>query len=215
MIGRLLVGTAAAVTLHSVAMAETTLDFGRLFDCAGARNQSYYTATYRAGGRDHQVEVWRDGDLRIKRRTDDAIETYLLRPPGSDEWTMSVLDLERHIRTDITRTNLLRIGHFTDWFAQAHALSRPRATYRLTVSKPLPGASPIATCAWYRLTERDRTTTICWSRQASLPLVIANADGAVVWRVTALDLRPLPRDTFTLDDRGFVRHDANGDIEPD
>jgi hypothetical protein len=191
------------------------LDFDRTFDGRDAGG-SHYEAVYRSGGREHRVEVWRDRDLRIARRTDDAVETHLSRRPGDVEWSMTVLDLKRKIRTDIDRTNLLRIGHYTDWFAQANSLSRPRGAYRLVALSAAPaGVSPIAACRWYELTQDDRSNRICWSAAQHVPLVIANGDGDIVWRVTRLTSGPVPARVFAIDDRGFVRNDANQDIQAD
>lgn len=202
--------------LARTACASPGLDFDRTFDAREDSRQSYYAATYRSGGQDHRLEVWRDGELRVRRRTDDAIETYVVRPPGAVEWTMTVLDLKRKIRTDVDRTNLLRIGHFTDWFAQAHSLSRPRGGYDLmTMKAGPPDANPIAACRWYRLTQEDRSMQICWSAAQRVPLVIADAQGTVVWRVTKLAPGPFAARVFSIDDRNFVRNDANADIQAD
>ena len=45
--------------------------------------------------------------------------------------------------------------------------------------------------------------------------MIVTADDAVVWRVTKLTSGPFPSDPFTIDDRGYVRNDANADIQSD
>ena len=73
-------------------------------------------ASYVVQGQAHRLEVWRDGDVHLKRRTDDRVEIVVLRPAGDTEWKMTVLDLKRRIRTDVDRTNLIRIGRFGDWF---------------------------------------------------------------------------------------------------
>lgn len=185
-------------------------------DPASRFGQSYYAATYRLAGREHHLEVWRDREVRVKRRTDDAIETYVVRRAGDVEWKMTVLDLRRKIRTDVARTNLMRIGHFTDWFAQAHSLSRPRGAYRLTaVDGGVAAIKPIAACRWYLLSQAERATKICWSSTQRVPLVITGADDEVVWRVTKLVSGPVDSKVFAIDDRGFVRNDANEDIQAD
>lgn len=203
--------------MSSLAFAATAgLDFDRTFGGPDDGRQSYYAATYQVDGHDHRMEVWRDGDRRITRRTDDTVETHLARRPDDTEWTMTVLDLRRKIRTDIDRTNLMRIGHFTDWFAQAHALSRPRGTYRLVPTVVAPeGKAPVAACRWYRLTEAGRTSRLCWSATNRVPLEIMDAQGRTVWRVTRLSAGPFPASVFAIDDRGLVHNDANQDIEAD
>lgn len=46
-------------------------------------------------------------------------------------------------------------------------------------------------------------------------MLVQSETGQVVWRVTALDRRAIPPDAFTVRDEGFVRNDANADIEGD
>ena len=215
--GVFVAGLVLAVTAAGAAPAPAEdLDFDRVFAAGRDDGQAYYAATYRLDGREHRIEVWRDGSQRIRRRTDDAVDTYLVRPVGQVEWTMSVLDRERKIRTDVDRTNLLRIGHFTDWFAQAHSLTRPRGPYRLTRSGAAPaGAAAIGPCRWYRLEQAGRSSEVCWSTSARVPLVIRSSEGEVVWRVTRLASGPFPAGVFAIDDRGFVHNDANRDIQAD
>src|SRR5213082_3426069 len=70
----------------------------------------HYEARFVAqGGGEHKLEAWREGETRIKRRTDDAVETYAVRRAGDAEYAMTVLDLRRNLATKIARTNLFRI----------------------------------------------------------------------------------------------------------
>jgi hypothetical protein len=49
-----------------------------------------------------------------------------------------------------------------------------------------------------------------------LPLVIwSEFKGAAVWRVTAVQRKPIADDIFQLHDTGFVRNDADEDIDND
>ena len=213
-----LVAAVAVPAFASTSRVAPSLDFDRTFAERDDGHQATWTAVYESGGADHTIQVWRDAETRLKRRTDDAIETYLTRAPGSVEWSMSVLDLKRKIRTDVDRTNLLRIGHMADWFSSAHALARPRGAYRLEAIAAPSGEQPIGACRWYALTQGARRTTICWSVQARVPLLIEDATAGalqVVWRVTKVATGPLPAGVFTIDDRGFVRNDADADIGTD
>ena len=209
---------AGLMAIAASALASTSppsLDFDRTFDTRDDGGQASWTAVYEAGGATHTMQVWRDAESRLKRRTDDTIETYLTRAPGDVEWSMAVLDLKRKIRTDVDRTNLLRIGHMADWFSSAHALVRPRGAYRLVATEAPAGVRPIASCRWYALTQADRRTTICWNAKARVPLLIEGDDDRPIWRVTKVATGPLPARVFTIDDRGFVRNDANADIAAD
>ena len=124
--------------------------------------------------------------------------------------------MKKRIHTRIDRTNLYRIGNFTDWFDLAHGLRHPMGEYRVAKAQAPEGApKAITACQWYDLTEDQRITHICWSAQSRIPLVIQAQDGAVVWRVAALDQKPIPAKTFDIHDEGFIRNDANQDIERD
>jgi hypothetical protein len=56
---------------------------------------------------------------------------------------------------------------------------------------------------------------VCWSATAKLPLLIQAADGRTVWRVTSVDHKTIPASVFAIRDAGFIRNDANADIERD
>ena len=197
--------------------AAASLDFDKVFNDRGAPKQAHYAATYQLGPTEHRIEVWRDRELRLKRRTDDAIETVLAKRPGEVEWSMTVLDIKRRIRTDVDRTNLYRIGYFTDWFGLAHSLARPRGTYTLTTlpAAAVPRVVPLAACRWYALTQGSNTSKVCWSASQRIPLLITDSSDVVKWRVAAMDASPIASATFATNDRGFVRNDANRDIEAD
>lgn len=195
--------------------AAQALRFDQVF--ADAPVSLHYSAQYQARGASHRLEAWVDRGTRLKRVTDGAVETYAERADAREpEYRMTVLDLQRHIVTRIDRTNLMRIGNFTDWFELAHALRVPRGDYRLErAAAPASASRPVAACDWYRVTQDGHASTICWSRPAALPLSIVTGDGHEVWRVTALQRGPVADPVFAIHDEGFVRNDANEDIEHD
>lgn len=198
------------------ALAATSLDFDKTFTDRNEPGRIHYGATYDLGASAHRVEVWREGKANLRRRTDDALETHVFKPPGEVEWQMVVLDLKRRIRTDIDRTNLLRIGHFTDWFSLAHALARPIGPYELVALRgPAPRVAPIATCRWYLLTQGERASKVCWSVAWRVPLLITDRNDKVQWKVTDIATGRMPAGVFEVNDRGFVRNNANADIEAD
>lgn len=190
--------------------------FEQAFDPRGEPARLHYTAVFASRGGEHRVEVWRAGQRRLKRVTDGALETYVTRRPGDAEFRMSVLDLRRRIHTRISRTNMYRIGAFFDWFDLAHALRRPKGAYRLATASPPKGVvRAIQPCTWYDLTQGARTTRVCWSARSRLPLLILSGGDRPQWRVTEVDERPIPPNTFRIHDQGFVRNDANQDIGND
>jgi hypothetical protein len=212
--------TAAAAVFSAPLSHAAAPDFDHVFSTRGEPAATHFQATYLAGGTEHHVEVWRDGDRRIRRRTDDKAETFAVHmpgnQPGSPDYRLSVLDLGRKIRTDIDRDNLYRIGQFTDWFDLGHGLRHPKGDYRLVpAATPHGAARAIGACEWVALVQGTQATHVCWSAQAKLPLLIQAADGRIVWRVTSVDHKAIADQVFAIHDAGFIRNDANADIEHD
>lgn len=191
--------------------------FDTVFAATGEPAFLHAQILYASNGAIHRLELWRDHDRRIKRVTDAALATYATRKAGEVGYTLKVLDLKRRISTVIDRTNLYRIGQFTDWYDLGHGLRHPKGPYRLVAARTAPAGMPRIgrACRWYDLIEGARTTHICWDDTVKLPLLIAPASGPPVWRVTAVDQRKIPSATFVPDDRGFIKNDANRDIEAD
>ncbi len=203
----------AAVSLDASAKE---IKFEQVFSGKGEPGSLHFQATFTSKGAKHQMEIWRDGDQRVKRRTDDVIETYAFHNHGDSEFKMTVLDMKKRISTQIDRTNLYRIGNFTDWFDLTHGLKHPMGKYRVAKAKaPDDAPQPYKVCQWYDLTQDKRTTHICWSTQSRIPLMIQVQGGEVVWQVTSLDIKPIPANTFDIHDEGFIHNDANQDIESD
>ena len=204
-----------AAALAQVARAQEPA-FETVFDTKDEPRELHYQDVFSVNGTEHRLEVWRDGDLRLKRRTDEDIETYVFRQPGSDEFQMSILDRKKKIHTRVDRTNLYRIGNFTDWFDLAHGLKHPVGAYGI-VNALAPAGAPAAvdSCRWYDLTQNKRSAHICWSEAYRLPMVIEAQGGEVVWKLTGLDTKPIPPKIFEIHDEGFVGNDANEDIEGD
>ena len=204
----------AAAAPRSVPAKEVA--FEQVFSDRGEPRALHYQATFVSRGAEHRLEVWRDGGRRLRRRTDEAIETYAFREPGDPEFRMSVLDVKRRIHTRIDRTNLYRIGSFTDWFDLAHGLRHPKGEYRVARADAPEGApKAVGACRWWDLTQDGQTSHVCWSARDRIPLLIQAGDGKVVWKVAAVDRGPIAPGTFEIHDEGFVRNDANQDIERD
>ena len=176
----------------------------------------HYRVLFVGTDRVHRMELWRDHDRRVKRLTDRAIATFATHRPGDAGYSMTVLDLQRRISTRIDRSNLYRVGNFTDWFDLTHGLRHPKGAYRLTTGDA-PTGMPVsaAPCRWYDLTQGQRTAHICWDARNHVPQLIATANGHPVWRIVAIDTAPVAAATFVANDRGFVKNDANRDIEGD
>lgn len=209
----------AAALLAAAAAASaapTTLRFEDAFSSRRPVSLHYEARFAATPATEGTVEVWRDGDVRIKRRTGDAIESYAVRAAHDVEYDLTVLDLHRKLLTRIARTNLYRLGNFTEWFDLSHALRHPKGAYRLVAARaPASAGTPAARCTWYDLEQQGRIVHICWSSRAQLPMRIVEASGRTVWNVTRLDLGPVPESVFRVEAHDFVQVDANQDVEKD
>lgn len=212
--GQLAVLCAASCVAYGAFAKDLTFD--KVFSDKAEPSSLHYQATYQNQRGEHQLEVWRDGQQRLKRCTDDSLETYATRAAGDTEFQMSVLDLKKKIHTRVDRTNLYRIGNFTDWYDLAHGLRHPKGDYQLAaIAAPVNAPKALDACRWYGLTQQERTTQICWSERSRIPLLILDQDGKAVWTVTKVERRPISSKVFVINDEGFIKNDANQDIEKD
>ena len=224
---RMIVLAVAAVAVATVADAVPAqpravpvpglpLRFETVFDTRGEPASLHFVAQYDGGGSgsQHRLELWRAGD-RVRRTTDAAVDTFGVRAPKGDDFTLHVLDLHRRINTRIDRNSMYRMGNFTDWFDLTHGLRHPRGSYRLSAVAAPPAQRPVAPCDWYRLDQGRGHSLICWSRAFRVPLSILGNDGRAVWRIAAIDRAPVATAVLTIRDAGFVRVDAVADMARD
>ncbi|MDQ2735427.1 MAG: hypothetical protein M3Y55_10655 [Pseudomonadota bacterium] len=187
-----------------------------MFGDRGEPSALHFRARYFTAGASHSLEVWRDGERRLVRRTDDAIETHVARQPGVPAYQMVVLDLRRRIETRIARDDLYRIGQFTDWYDLAHGLRHPKAAYHITAAVPTPHAPrPFGPCDWYALEQGGHVTQVCWSAHERLPMLMLGDGGRLLWQLAEVDQKRAPAAVFEVRDLGFVRNDATQDITGD
>ena len=193
------------------------LDFDTVFATKGEPASLHYRVLYRAPDGVHHLDVWRDGDRRLRRDTDGAVQSFAVHKPGDPFYRLAMLDRRRRLRTDVSRDAMYKIGSFTDWYDLAHGLKHPLARYMLAASKTAPAGLPAtpAACRWYDLVQNGATARICWDPANRLPLQITTQAGKLMWRVTAIDHRPIAPAVFAIHDEGFVRNDADRDIERD
>ena len=209
-------GMVAAGAVALLAAAPASPRFEAVFATGGEPRQLHYQVLYRTATGVHRLEVWRDGDLLIKRVTDDGVATLVRHQPGGPDFTMQVADPRRRTSTRIDRTSLYRVGNFTDWFDLGHGLRHPHGPYRLRPRAPLtPMPRTPVPCRWHDLTAAGSTVSICWDAFDRLPLLIATGPGRPVWRVLAIDHGPIAAATFRLADRGYIHDDAIRDISGD
>ncbi len=168
---------------------------------------------------EHVLELWRSGDAHLRRTTDKRIDIHVDK--GDDgEYHYQIADLEKRILVQVDRTNLYRIGTFSDWPSLAHILIRPKGEYALTPITRHAGKIAGRTCKWYRLDQGEprEASEICWSRKLEIPLQIKRLDenrhSRLVWNVQQANIRPLPLADFEIRKEHLMEVDANSDIDP-
>jgi hypothetical protein len=206
-----LVATLAASLSGNVGAAADLRNFEQAFNAGGEPPWLHYQAEYLDSRGSHRLEVWRDHDARILRKTDDRIVVNATRL--GDDIRFAVGDTLRGTVTTVDRVNLMRVGLFVDWFAQGHAIARPTGVYRLDSL----GTSEQALghhCSMWRLTTEGANSAadICWDDELKLPLSIRGGDGRVVWRITAFDMSPIADAIFAPTGHAEARTDMNADF---
>jgi len=212
--GLLCLGSAATVRAQ-----DATSEWKTAFPTGAAPSQVHFRAVYRDGfDRAHELEVWRQADVRLRRRTDDSLDLYVEKS-GSGEYEYRLVDHNRNILIRADRTALYRIGVFSDWIGLAHVLKVPRGEYRITPSVRQSQASLRGQCVWRRLEltlPPAAATEICWSPRWGLPLEIG-IDGKDGFRshfsVEEVGTFSNGPEIFAIARDGLIEIDAGPDAE--
>ncbi|MHB1591828.1 MAG: hypothetical protein ACYCTW_09885 [Sulfuricella sp.] len=186
-----------------------------MFSAAKEPVALHYKASYQDTRGKHELEVWRDGQKRLRRRTDSALDLYVNLERDGD-LKVAVLDHARRVRTDVSRSSLYQLGQFSDWFTLAHSFGKPLRPYTLRLlASPPTSEAPLTSCRWYQLDAEPQHSAICWSQTYRLPVLIADAKGEVRWRLTWVDKNTPAATVFKIADKGYFQVDADRDIKAD
>jgi hypothetical protein len=179
----------------SLIQAGPSLTWERAFPVDRAPADVHLSATFTGSDhRAHRLELWRHGTSFLHRRTDDALDLFVVAPSARGEYRYRFFDERRHLVTDVRRDNLYRIGVYSDWFGLAHVVDRPKAAFEVrAIAEPHP-KSPRRDCVWRALaTSRGgdpaaahprpapTTARICWSTRWAIPLAIEQQDPSGTW----------------------------------
>jgi hypothetical protein len=206
-------GAIQAAVCHAAPVDD--LSFERVFSAAKEPVALHYRASYSDSRGGHELEVWRDGQTRLRRRTDSGLDLYAVQGRDGD-LSVTMLDHVRRIRTDVSRSNLFRLGQFVDWYGLAHSFGKPPRPYILRTLAASPTAeAPWVSCRWYQLDAEPQHSAICWSPAYRLPVLIADSKGRVRWRLTWVDKSKPAAETFAIVDQNYIRVDADRDIHAD
>lgn len=213
-------GCVLALVAGPARAAGPVLTWEQAFPLAAAAPRVHFTARYRdAADREHALEVWRDGTRFLHRRTDAQLDLYAApKDAAQREVSYRLIDHVHRSVYDVDRSNLYRIGVFSDWAALAHVLDRPKGAYSVRATTA-PAGLALAGCRWRVIEPRaGAASRVCWSARWGLPLAIVGDDPAPPrFRVVAVEsmaatrvpegLAPLPA--------GYNLYDGNEEIAPD
>ena len=185
------------------------LTWAQAFNTPGVSALSF-EYKYRDGrGAWHTVREAVNG-ARLRRDTDDRLTLYA--QPGSDDTHYTLLDLKRRISVSVTRTNLYRIGLPEDAWSLRSLLAVPTGGARVQDGGK---AATVAgqVCVWLTVTPQAAGSyRTCWSHKLALPLEVRDPHGATTLQVMSLNLKAPNAATFTVNDDGFARVNADEDV---
>jgi hypothetical protein len=169
---------AACVLSGGRAAAGKPIAWDAAFSTAGAPARLYLRARYRdAGGHEHRWRVWRDGERRLRRDTDDQLELIVERADDRDD-RYRVIDRGRHLQYQARRSNLFRLGAFPDWTQLATLLVRPRSATTVVAAER--ARLPAGACRWYDVLGDGPPRRVCWSDRWRLPLAVTERGRPVI-----------------------------------
>lgn len=204
---------AAVAALSAAAAAAQPSSWERTFASRGGPARIAVTARYvDARGGEHRLALWRDGERRLVRRTDERLTLLVTRDPAG-ELRMRLFDGARRLEYAVSRSSLQRIGVLGDWTALATLLSAPHGEFRLAARQG--ERTPAGACRWYEVTQpNDAGTRVCWSERLHVALRI-EARTAAGWQrrltVDEVHVDRLDEAVFAAPD-GFQRIDADRDL---
>jgi hypothetical protein len=205
----------SAVAMH--ATAHESLPWDKAFPVTHSLLNVYFVAKYvDPHGQTHTLEAWRHGHDFLHRRTDNTLDLYAVEKPDG-ELHYRIIEHRRKIVADVTRTNLYRVGIFSDYAGLAYVLQRPKNAFKIEATTA-PTNLRADNCSWKSITydtAESSPTLACWSAKAGLPMMIATGSPAkAIFRVTAIDHQELPPDEWRLPDppQGYAMVDVNDEI---
>lgn len=209
-----LLAVVAAALLPAAASQPSTLNWDDALSLKSAPRRVHFRARFQDGEhRSHELEVWREGDARIRRQTDGKLNLLAVRERG--DVVLKMFDLERKVLVDLGKNLDGRPGAFADWDGLSQVLVRPRASYQL-----VPAARPLhrgrtGRCSWYRVEQPGSAPQeICWSTRWAMPLLVeevaSNGERVATFAVLKAEERADPS-AFVLRAAAFARGQFEGE----
>jgi hypothetical protein len=190
------------------------------FPVAGAPTRVYFRAHYTDGrGESHELQVWRNGDREVRRRTDAAIDLYADKD-NAGNLDYRIVDHTRNVVIHADRLALYRVGRFPNWRGLAHVLDIPIGSYMITALPQPPQSTQFGECKWIRLQvdQLKAPSNVCWSQAWGIPLMINGVpDGKEKIEFSIEEVRefqPNEDTIFIIDDKNLVEVDERSGSDP-
>lgn len=210
---------------HAQTPAQNTLPnpkplvFDKVFNTQDEPAQLHFVARYVTASGPHELEVWRDAQKRLRRRTDNNSDAYVQKGKGPEDWSMTLYDHQKKIASQLSREALIKLGQFTDWFDLSHGLTRPFGEYQLSATSKAwiekNTAKPLSNCQWFDLLQKGQTSHVCWSAKHHLPMLIAGPNDQIIWQVAEVDNKPANLSVWQQPKQGYLHNNASKDILDD
>lgn len=186
--------------------------FERTFSLAGAPKALHAKVKlYDAEGKAHALELWREGDRRVRRSLDGAVDTIGTR--SGEDFSLAIVDKKQRRAFVASRASLARLGAFESWHALASMLAKPRGDVVIASTSKAPSRVAGEACAWIHVSAPSGASDVCWSAAKKLPLRVER-DGKPALEVTSVETTPIPASTFELDRTGLRVVNADEDLSP-
>lgn len=195
------------------------LEFDKVFTSRDEPARIHFIARYITSTGSHELEVWREAQKRLRRRTDNNSDAYVQKSKGPEDWSMVLYDHQKKIASQLSREALIKLGQFTDWFDLSHGLTRPFGQYQLNVSSKewteKVTAKSLSRCQWYDLQQNGQTSHVCWSADHHLPMLILGPNEQVVWQITEVNTKAADPSVWKKPQQGYLFNNASKDILDD
>ena len=155
------------------------------------------------------LELWREGDRRLRRRTGETLEVWSedQGPKGEPAYALTVVDRKERTLRRLTVEYSGKMGPAFTWWPLAHLLPLPGPRYTLERLPERGLRVGSAKCDWYRFVPAGLPEErICWSREYAVALRHEQKRGEGWWtRLTVEKVEPLgdKARAFQLDDAGL------------
>ncbi|ATB31390.1 hypothetical protein MEBOL_004852 [Melittangium boletus DSM 14713] len=160
-------------------------------------------------GGTHALELWREGDRRLRRRTDALLEVWVedQGAAGAPAYAVTVVDQRSHTVRRVSVERSAKLGPAFTWWPLAHLLPLPGPRYTLRKLKESVLRVGGARCEWYLyIPDGQPEQRICWSREYAVALRHEEKRGEGWWtRLAVESMGPLTdkEQVFHLDATGL------------